>query len=252
MQNWTAWLAAEKHRWDPFSNSVPSLPKMRIPIPFDYVAAFVTSNDLDQEVQDSALQDLDDSLEFVTHNSGIHGKFDKSQRIDLVRNLLSDTHATQENGPIVENTACIYKYIFPYPHDNEALKEQIGVGLIKHIQGDAECPDALFDIQFCPPSGALPQSSKRPDTLYQDIDAAMKFNLHHKITKGPKGRKIRVPDIEKNQPRSALLAYNLELTKMESFLVQELPVEGTVRHLCRWLMLLFQNIIITPRIQSSK
>ena len=215
MKNWARWLHAEKQRWDPQGKSADCLPTMRIPRSLDHVARSIPSNEVDQEVQDSALQDLNDSLEFVTHDSGIHGKFDKSQRIDLVRNLLSENDVTQDSGPILENTACIYKYNFP--HSSGCLKDQIGVGIIKHIEGDPNSSDALLDIQFCPPSGALPQTSKRPDTLYQDINAAMKFNLHHKISKGPKGKRIRVADIDKRQPRSVLLAFNLELAKNGKF-----------------------------------
>jgi hypothetical protein len=40
----------------------------------------------------------------------------------------------------------------------------------------------------------------------------MSFNLNYQVSTGPKGKKTRKPDIETNQPKTVLLAYNLHVT----------------------------------------
>ena len=92
---------------------------------------------------------------------------------------------------------------------------QIGVGIITKIHGDPSDPQALFDIKFCPPKGAKPQKgsgSSRPDTLYQDIRADMKFNQHY-LSK--RGKKIESEDC--NLEKDVLLAFNLTLKKDDAF-----------------------------------
>ena len=90
---------------------------------------------------------------------------------------------------------------------------QIGVGIITKIHGDPSDPQALFDIKFCPPKGAKPQKgSSRPDTLYQDIRADMKFNQHY-LSK--RGKKIESEDC--NLEKDVLLAFNLTLKKDGAF-----------------------------------
>jgi hypothetical protein len=216
MQNWEQWFAAEQQQWDPNSKQAGSVPHLRIPQSFhNRRTPSSIFEDLHSVVEDSALQDLDDAVEFVTHDSGVHGHFSRTQRQDLTRQLLFQEQMLKDSGPILEKCACIYSYTFP--DSNQKFNEQIGVGLVTKIHGDPSSEDCLLDIQFCPPSGALPQTSKRPDTLYQNIEASMKFKLNHKISKGPRGKKVRMLDIEKMQPRSVLLAYNLELNKSGKF-----------------------------------
>ena len=89
---------------------------------------------------------------------------------------------------------------------------QIGVGIIKNIHGDPADPKALFDIKFCPPKGAKPQKGKRPDTLYQDINADMKFNTSY-ISKA--GKKIESEDC--NLEKDVFVAFNLTFKKDGSF-----------------------------------
>ena len=56
---------------------------------------------------------------------------------------------------------------------------QIGVGLIKKVQGNLCSSEACFDIIFYAPKGAKSQAGKkRPDTLYSNISVYMGFNLH--------------------------------------------------------------------------
>jgi hypothetical protein len=69
---------------------------------------------------------------------------------------------------------------------------------------------------FCPEKGAKCQTTKRPDTLYQNIKAAMSFNVNYKVKKN----KTKIPDISFNQPREVLLAWNLDLTAQGTFAKQ--------------------------------
>ena len=63
---------------------------------------------------------------------------------------------------------------------------QIGVGLIKKVQGNPCSSEARFDIRFYAPKGAKSQDrKKRPDTLYSNISVGMAFNLHFR-SKGQK------------------------------------------------------------------
>ena len=56
---------------------------------------------------------------------------------------------------------------------------QIGVGLIKKVQGNRCSSQACFDIIFYAPKGAKSQAGKKqPDTLYSNISVDMAFNLH--------------------------------------------------------------------------
>ena len=82
---------------------------------------------------------------------------------------------------------------------------------------NASTENALVDIRFCPAKGAKPQTAHRPDTLYQDISPTMCFNVKYTTTRKVAGSKLKVPDIETNQPRSVLLAYNLDLTREGRF-----------------------------------
>ena len=117
---------------------------------------------------------------------------------------------------ILENMACIYKFTYPDLKRKQDI-EQIAVGVVvKAVNPDRE--DAKVSIRFCPPKGAKPQTSNRPDSLYQDIKASLEYNMNYKTKrKTSSGTKIRVPDIEENQPREVLLAFNLDITKEGKF-----------------------------------
>jgi len=107
-------------------------------------------------------------------------------------------------------TACILKYDYPkFKMGKPQFVQQIGVAVIKAVHRDHSSPGATFDIQFSHPKGCKPQSSKCPDTLYQDIDADMSFKMNHTSKKG----KMRVPDISKQLQKDVLLAFNLQINK---------------------------------------
>ena len=60
-------------------------------------------------------------------------------------------------------------------------------GIVEKVLGDPASDTATFDICFCPPKGAKHQTSKRPNTLYQNVNASMDFNLNYALTSGPRG-----------------------------------------------------------------
>ena len=47
---------------------------------------------------------------------------------------------------------CIYSFTYPDKVDN-IDKSQIGVGIIRHVEGKPDDPDVLIGIQFFPPKG---------------------------------------------------------------------------------------------------
>ena len=62
-------------------------------------------------------------------------------------------------------------------------------GIVEKVHGDTAFDTATFDIHFCSPKGAKHQTAKRPNMLYQNINAcmAMDFNLNYALTSGPRG-----------------------------------------------------------------
>lgn len=159
------------------------------------------------EVEDCALEDLRDDVEFLTHSSGSHGSFSAKDRLGMIRLTLAELEAHNKTAIVQENTGCIYKFVHTDRITSEE-KTQIAVGIVERVHTCSENGQALYDIKFCPPKGAKPASGKRHDTLYQNISADMKFNLRYKTTKG-----TRVENEDINLPRSVMLAFNLEINK---------------------------------------
>jgi hypothetical protein len=216
MTNWKAWLQNEQQRWNPWSKRTTHA-TLHIPCPFSSRCPSI-----DEELPDlvySAPADIEDGIEYVSHRSGVHGALTKRQQREALGSrafhTLSFNDSEHSCEGILENMACIYKY--EYPHlQSGTIVEQIGVGIILKVSNPEE-PNAVCSIRFCPPKGAKPQTSKRPDSLYQDIQAAMQFNMKYNIKKKTKtGVQIR-PDIEQNQTRDCLLAFNLDITKEGRF-----------------------------------
>ena len=90
------------------------------------------------------------------------------------------------------------------------------------------------------------KTSKRPDTLYQDIKASMQFNLNYRKKQKVGSGKILVPDIEENQTRDVLLAFNLDITKEGRF--GNLPRVGD--HGVTFTSLQFAHHVITSYYQQ--
>jgi hypothetical protein len=125
---------------------------------------------------------------------------------------LNDEHGHLET--ILENMACIYKFTYPDLQRKQDV-EQIAVGIVtKAVNPDKK--EAKVSIRFCH------QTSNTPDSLYQDIKASLEYDINHKTSrKTSSGTKvdmiIRVLDIEEDQPREVLLAFNLNITKDGKF-----------------------------------
>ena len=208
MLNWKSWMVKQQQLWDPlvyqqnpsFSSEMP-LPR---PYPIRAAAKPPTSTTL---IPDSAQEDLPDDTQIITFHSKLHGSFTKQQRLDLVRQRLSNVPECSNTAIIVEGKGCIFKYTHVKRGTEEEIT-QIGVGIIEKVHGDASSPTALVDIRFCPPKGAKPQKGSRPDTLYQDINSDMCFNLHYRSRTGKK-----VENEDRKLEREVLLAFNLDINK---------------------------------------
>jgi hypothetical protein len=203
-QNWNSWLEKNLQFWDPSAKTVQS-GHLSFPRPYDVRAAGYSANETIAEIEDSAMADLPDDVETLTHNSSLHGSFSKKNRLDIIRDYLSNVHSVHDDSVILTGLACIYQFEHIDGISGQQ-KEQIAVGIITQVH------ENLIDIQFCPPKGAKPQKGKRPDTLYQDINEDMNFNTSYR---SKAGKKIECED--KNLERSVILAFNLELNSNGSF-----------------------------------
>ena len=65
-----------------------------------------------EEVEDCALEDLGDSVEFLTFSNfdGKFGQFTKQDRMDMVRLTLAEITSHNSKQVVLENRACIYKF----------------------------------------------------------------------------------------------------------------------------------------------
>lgn len=213
MSNWFSWLEREKMRWDLNSKCNTHI-ALSIPVPFEQRQPAVDCDDMDIVV-DSAPMEFDDSVEYLTHASGKYGTLKKAEQRQAFASLGANLSVplrgedTADPCEIIQGMFCLYKYVFPNLVKKTEM-EQIGLGKIVEVHGDPTKADCLFDIQFCPPKGAKAQTSKRPDTLYQDITASMEFNLHYK--KKTKSSSLKTLDIDKGLPKDVLLAWNLDVT----------------------------------------
>ena len=213
LDNWASWLEVETHRW-----SLGSKRNMhaQLLIPAPYSVRCVAVDDLAETlVVDSAKPDVDERTEYVSHDSGVFGSLTKDQQHAALAAhdgvFIDEEASSPEIDTILENMACIYKFSYPHLQSGRII-EQIAVGIVVKVV-DAASQDAVIDIRFCPPKGAKPQTHSREDTLYQDISADMTFNLKYLTTKKSGGHKLKVPDIETQQQRDVLLAYNLDITR---------------------------------------
>ena len=104
-----------------------------------------------------------------------HGSFSKAPKnIYVLHHIIADEEELfASTKPVFWNQVCIFKYVYP----NNILGEEVAqiiVGQIVYMyEDDPASPDQAFDIRFFPPRCAKPQTSKRPDTLYQNINASM-------------------------------------------------------------------------------
>ena len=88
MDNWSTWLQREKVRWDPQGKAPQThVPEMQIPVPYP-LRQSQTAQHSTIPTEDSAPTTLEDSLEYLTHNSGLYGSFTKKQRLELVNKTL--------------------------------------------------------------------------------------------------------------------------------------------------------------------
>ena len=175
MQNWQAWLDQQRLQWDLNSKQASSMQQVHIPA--TYLQRVPSPSFLlgqEEEIEDCAFADVDDSAETVTFDSGPHGKFTQTDRLNLVRtSLFYDKDELKKQGPVLEKSACLYKYEYPvHLNGKTEMHKQVyvGVGIVEKVHGDPASDTATFDIRFCPPKGAKHETAKKPDMLYQNIN----------------------------------------------------------------------------------
>ena len=105
------------------------------------------------------------------------------------------------------NFACIYKFEHT-DRESGTEKAQIAVGIVTNQHSSPTTGDFLCDIRFCLAKGAKPAAKNRTDTLYQNINANMAFDLHYKSKVGKK-----VEQEDRNLPRSVMLTFNFHINK---------------------------------------
>ena len=210
MQNWHDWMQKQQKLWDPAFHEANPILYSEMPLPRNIVqriSALLDSPSTAVSLQDSAKDDLPDDMQIITFNSGTHGSFTKGQRLELLRQCVPNLPECSNTAIICEGKGCIFKYTHVKRGSDEECS-QIGVGIIQKVHGDPSSPSALIDIRFCPPKGAKPQKGSRLDTLYQDTNVDMNFNLKYKSRQGKK-----VEEEDEKLDREVLLAFNLDINK---------------------------------------
>ena len=135
-------------------------------------------------VEDCALSDLPDNVEFVTFSSGDYGEYSHLDRLNMVRLTLAEIEVQNAKAcvHVLLNfaIACICKFEHT-DRESGAKKAQIAVGIVTN-QHTSPTGNFLYDKRFCPPKGAKLAAKNRTNTLYQNINAnmAFEFDLHYK------------------------------------------------------------------------
>jgi hypothetical protein len=209
MENWQNWLCEQEKIWDlEYHQAHPAgfISFVAFPRSLLNRAPSRDQNTL-PEVEDCALADLEDHVQFVTHSSGAFGAFTRKERLEMIRLSLAEIEKRNSNIMVLENMGCIYKFVHEAAETKEE-KTQIALGLVEKVHTNSESNESTFDIRFCPPRGAKPAGKNRPDSLYQNISADMHFNLKYRSKKGKK-----VENEDKKLPREVMLAFNLDMNK---------------------------------------
>jgi len=110
---WNVWMLDQQKLWDSTFHErnrticsplkLPSLYRDRIQLLL--VAEKV-------QIQDSAMDDEPETNEIILHSSGAHGSFDKQQRLNQIRLLLSNVPECDKNATVFVGKACLYKYTY--------------------------------------------------------------------------------------------------------------------------------------------
>jgi hypothetical protein len=111
MNNWNSWLSTKKAIFTGMLNTSHSnFKEMELPAP--YKLRQKPSVLPETSLEDFASADMPDGLEYVTHASGSHGSFTQKQRHNLIRHTLLDELENEMDAVILENKACIYKFVY--------------------------------------------------------------------------------------------------------------------------------------------
>ena len=175
LENWSRWFDREQKLWSPqeivCATSTLVLPRA--------MPALLDLNQLCPaagSVEDCALSDLPDNVEFVTFSSGDYGEYSHLDRLNMVRLTLAEIEVQNAKACVLLNFACICKF------EHTDRESGVAVGIVTNQHTSPTTGDFLYDKRFCPPKGAKLAAKNRTNTLYQNINAnmAFEFDLHYK------------------------------------------------------------------------
>ena len=147
LENWSRWFDREQKLWSPqeivCATSTLVLPR-----------AMPALLDLDQlcpaagSVEDCALSDLPDNVEFVTFSSGDYGEYSHLDRLNMVCLTLAEIEVQNAKACVLLNFACICKF------EHTDRESGVAVGIVTNQHTSPTTGDFLYDKRFCPPKGA--------------------------------------------------------------------------------------------------
>ena len=128
--NWSHWFDREQEFWSPQGIVCATL---TLVLPCAMPALKLL--DLNQlcpaagSVEDCALSDLPDNVEFVTFSSGDYGEYSHLDRLNMVRITLVEIEVQNAKACVLLNFACICKFEHT-DRESGAEKAQIAVGIV--------------------------------------------------------------------------------------------------------------------------
>ena len=100
--------------------------------------------------------------------------FQRPPKRDVLRHIISDEEELFASTKPVFLTRFVSSSMCTQTNFQVKKFAQISMGQIGNMyEDDPASPSQAFDIRFFPPRCAKPQTSKHPDTLYQNINARM-------------------------------------------------------------------------------
>ena len=147
LENWSRWFDREQKLWSPqeivCATSTLVLPRA--------MPALLDLNQLCPaagSVEDCALSDLPDNVEFVTFSSGDYGEYSHLDRLNMVCLTLAEIEVQNAKACVLLNFACICKF------EHTDRESGVAVGIVTNQHTSPTTGDFLYDKRFCPPKGA--------------------------------------------------------------------------------------------------
>lgn len=218
MENWREWFASQQFMWSDPEQFILTLDVFEYPSPFNLPA----QSDVIAQVIPSERPELPPGTELIVHQSGNHGAFSKSQRLESQRKHHLEASAAM-NNEVVVGTACIYKWrehsvsnihvqqgLVSSGDENASTSDSEGseylwVGIVHRVEGNPATCDCMLEVRWCP--------NDRNKTWRNKITPDDTFDQHYCKSRGPTSKAPYVALINKQ----SCLAFNLKLTKHGKF-----------------------------------